>query len=236
MFKIKENESKWFKSFYEGLVEIQLTKVLDLLELIQEAEGKETREFISKIENSIEGLVFTTDELNRAKNRFVLGSLDEADMYIKQKLQRKFNTIKKRVSRQVPVEFSSYLKNLRLSQNLTLREVEAKSGISISYIHLLEKGAKKSPNISILNKLADVYGVSVSDFNKIIGVEETSTELSSLLNNNKISINGVELSSSKSNSLIKLVEAIDKSKWDEDSKHLESITIMNLIEEYKKTK
>ncbi|MBD3342427.1 MAG: helix-turn-helix domain-containing protein [Candidatus Lokiarchaeota archaeon] len=57
------------------------------------------------------------------------------------------------------MHFSNYLKNLRIKNELTLREVEEKSGISFSYISQLEKGSKVRPHPDILKKLAVVYHV-----------------------------------------------------------------------------
>jgi transcriptional regulator with XRE-family HTH domain len=54
---------------------------------------------------------------------------------------------------------STYLKSLRNSMGLTLREVEEKSGVSNAFISQLESGKVKQPSPLMLYKLAELYGV-----------------------------------------------------------------------------
>ena len=59
--------------------------------------------------------------------------------------------------------YGDYLKSLRLKQGLTLREVEAKTGVSNAYISQLETGKVKQPSPSNLYKLADLYQVTYEE-------------------------------------------------------------------------
>lgn len=61
-----------------------------------------------------------------------------------------------------------YLKELRLKNNLTTKQVEVKTGISNSYISLIERD-KRKPSAEILSKLAKAYRVKAEDLLRLIG-------------------------------------------------------------------
>ncbi|MBU4450626.1 MAG: LexA family transcriptional regulator [Actinobacteria bacterium] len=61
-----------------------------------------------------------------------------------------------------------YLKELRLKNNLTTKQVEVKTGISNSYISLIERN-KRKPSAEILSKLAKAYQVKAEDLLRLIG-------------------------------------------------------------------
>ncbi|GAG56500.1 unnamed protein product, partial [marine sediment metagenome] len=61
-----------------------------------------------------------------------------------------------------------YLKELRLKNNLTTKQVEVKTGISNSYISLIERN-KRKPSAEILNKLAKAYQTKAEDLLRLIG-------------------------------------------------------------------
>jgi transcriptional regulator with XRE-family HTH domain len=55
--------------------------------------------------------------------------------------------------------YGEYIKALRESKGLTLREVEKKTGISNAYLSQLESTKIKQPSPTTLYKLAELYGV-----------------------------------------------------------------------------
>ncbi len=59
--------------------------------------------------------------------------------------------------------FGEYLRTLRLEKKLSLREVEKLSGVSNSYLGLIERGQRPIPGADILKKLAPIYDVPVRD-------------------------------------------------------------------------
>lgn len=70
------------------------------------------------------------------------------------------------------LESGKYLKNLRLSRNLTIRQVETYAKVSNSYLSQLENGKGGKPSPEILLKLAPVYKIAVEELmEKIWGVE-----------------------------------------------------------------
>jgi|SRR5450759_732440 transcriptional regulator with XRE-family HTH domain len=61
------------------------------------------------------------------------------------------------------------LKTSRQRADLSLREVERKTGISNGYLSLLESDAIKSPSPKYLHALAEVYGSSYSLLMELAG-------------------------------------------------------------------
>lgn len=60
-------------------------------------------------------------------------------------------------------EFGEYLKTLRESRKLSIRQTCTYAGISHSYLSQLENGRRGIPKPAILQKLAPVYKVSYED-------------------------------------------------------------------------
>lgn len=66
------------------------------------------------------------------------------------------------------------LKEGRRRTQLSLREVEAKTGISNGYLSLLESGTAKSPSPNYLKELSVVYGVAYSLLMELAGYSSPS--------------------------------------------------------------
>ncbi len=76
-------------------------------------------------------------------------------------------------------DFGEYLRGLRTEQRLSLREVEERAGVSISYLNQIEQGKRRPPGVGILKKLAPVYNVPIRNLLRVAGyLEEGTTELS----------------------------------------------------------
>ncbi len=58
------------------------------------------------------------------------------------------------------------LLTLRKKRGLTLLEVAEEVGISGAYLSLLERGLRKHPSETVLNRLADLYGVTPNQVRK----------------------------------------------------------------------
>ena len=65
--------------------------------------------------------------------------------------------------------FGEYLRTLRLEQKLSLREAEKLSGVSNSYLGLIERGQRPIPGADILKKLAPIYDVPARDLMRSAG-------------------------------------------------------------------
>ena len=75
--------------------------------------------------------------------------------------------------------FGEYLRTLRLEKRYSLREVEELSGVSNSYLGLIERGQRPIPGADILKKLAPVFDVPVRDLLAAAGyLNEEDTSLS----------------------------------------------------------
>ena len=59
--------------------------------------------------------------------------------------------------------FGSYLKQVRKSRGLSLKQVETAAAVSNAYISQIETGRRRPPHPDILKKLAKVYDVPVRD-------------------------------------------------------------------------
>ncbi|MGL5440784.1 MAG: helix-turn-helix domain-containing protein [Filifactoraceae bacterium] len=55
------------------------------------------------------------------------------------------------------------LKKICIEKNISFKELSERSGISLTYIYELERGAKKNPSLFTLMSLAETLGVSVQD-------------------------------------------------------------------------
>ena len=56
-------------------------------------------------------------------------------------------------------KFGETLRKIRKKKNLTLREVEKKSGISNSYLSQIEQGKRGIPSMQVLLRLDEAYGL-----------------------------------------------------------------------------
>lgn len=65
------------------------------------------------------------------------------------------------------------LRLLRISNDLTIKELSEKTGISVSYITDIEKGVKTRPSMDIIDKYSKALGISKST---IIFFEEKYSE------------------------------------------------------------
>lgn len=74
-------------------------------------------------------------------------------------------------------KFGEYLRELRESRKLTLREVEKLAKISNAYLSQIEGGKRGVPNIRILTRLSEAYGVPLND---IVRAAEEETQSGSV--------------------------------------------------------
>lgn len=57
----------------------------------------------------------------------------------------------------------SFLREVRKSLNLTLRDVSERSGVAFSYISNLERGVMSNPSIGAARAIAGVYGMTIDE-------------------------------------------------------------------------
>lgn len=66
-------------------------------------------------------------------------------------------------------QLGTYIKGARKNQRLTLRDVQARTGISNPYLSQLENGKIRKPSPEILHKLAECYGVEYEHLLELSG-------------------------------------------------------------------
>lgn len=64
-----------------------------------------------------------------------------------------------------PKEFGEYLKSVRKEKGLTIRQVEAYSGVSNAYLSQLENGKRGIPSPEIIKKIHKPLGI---DYNELM--------------------------------------------------------------------
>ena len=55
----------------------------------------------------------------------------------------------------------SFLKNIRLQNKFSLRDIEKKTGVSNSYLSQIENGIRRVPTLKILKKLSIAYEIAI---------------------------------------------------------------------------
>jgi len=69
--------------------------------------------------------------------------------------------------------FGEFLRALRESRDLTLRQVEERVHVSNAYLSQIERGERGVPNMKVLKKLAEAYGISMTE---LVDAAEKETE------------------------------------------------------------
>src|SRR5271168_1237811 len=73
--------------------------------------------------------------------------------------------------------FGTYMRRVRKSQGLTLKQVESQAKVSNAYISQIERGLRNPPQPEILRRLSRVYDVPHRDLLVAAGhLEEDSAE------------------------------------------------------------
>jgi transcriptional regulator with XRE-family HTH domain len=73
--------------------------------------------------------------------------------------------------------FGSYMRRLRKSKGLTLKQVESQAKVSNAYISQIERGLRNPPHPDILKRLAKAYDVPHRELLVVAGyLEEDSAE------------------------------------------------------------
>jgi len=98
------------------------------------------------------------------------------------------------------VKFGQYLRRLRKKKNLSLRQLSDLTGISDSYLSLIEKGKRGVPRPEYLRRLAEALGVSYDDMLAKAGYREPERReipledaLQELLNSDYVVFDGLPM-------------------------------------------
>lgn len=192
-------------------------KVLDVITMLDDIDGKETEENIKNISIQIR-------ELD-----------GKIDANIVSKLRRKLKIYENRIERNLNESFGSLVKHLRQKAGYTLQEVQDISGISASYIHRIEKGERKAPSFKIIEKLADVLNADRATLLALanLEVDENIVSIDELLYANNFTVDGQVANKKQKTIFVKMLTKIVTCEWSPATKHLDSGEILMLIEELK---
>lgn len=98
------------------------------------------------------------------------------------------------------MSFGQYLKRLRRRKKLTLRQLSDLTGISDSYLSLIEKGKRGAPRPEYLKRLAEALGVSYDEMLAKAGYREPERKevpleeaLQELLNSDYVVFDGLPM-------------------------------------------
>lgn len=109
-------------------------------------------------------------------------------------------------------KYGDFLKALRLKKGLTLREVEAQTGVSNAYLSQLETGKVKQPSPSNLYKLVDLYEVSYEELMERAGYPVPKVNQEKQLENLTVHNRFGELSSDEEEELLDYLNFIRNRK------------------------
>lgn len=140
-------------------------------------------------------------------------------------------------SRVVSKNFGSIIKFSRENKNLSLKELEDKTGISASYINRLENGERQAPSVPIASELADALELDLAMLLDVCNNKSKSDDLISiaeLLLMNDFKINGVNIGKEAKELIVSLIEKIINAEWDVDTKMQDVYEIGILIDAYKR--
>lgn len=123
--------------YLNGLVEDEVgrAEILELIHLIDEAEGKETDENVQEIEQKL-GESFIPE------NKKAI-------------FTKKIRVLRNRVERHLTEQLGEIVRALRLKENLSLRELESITGVTASYINRIESGYKTAPSVAVIKQLSE---------------------------------------------------------------------------------
>lgn len=207
-------EKNWWELFKETQKD---KKVLNVIAMLDDIDGKEAEESIKNISIKI---------------RELDGKIDTA---IVGKLRRKLKIYENRISRNLNESFGSLVKHLRQKAGYTLQEVQDISGISASYIHRIEKGERKAPSFKIIEKLADVLHADKATLLALANLEvnENIVSIDELLYANNFTVDGQVANKKQKTIFVKMLTKIVKCEWSSTTKHLDAGEILTLIDEFK---
>lgn len=233
-------KSNWYEEFKQGIEELGLQDVLFVMDKIEQAEGKETQEKVDEINSLIKELTYSDEEKQMIFNKFSDGLATfkhsaDAPKFVANKLKRKARLLENRLQRAIPEGFGSYIKRLRKNKGFSLKDLEKMTGISPSYINRIEKGERKAPSYPIIEKLADAFNVDISVLLSIIGVtvESNVQGFAQVIYSNNFTVNGKMVSDKQKEIIVELIEKMDSVNWDESTKHLDTIELVQIINTYK---
>lgn len=239
--KVNSEKLGWYEELKQGIEGLGIKNILFIMKKIDEAENHETQERVDEINTLISELTLSLEEMQQIFDEFSKGVVSfknstDALKFVKNKLKRKSRLLQNRIQRAIPEGFGKYILHLREAKDYSLKDVERITGISQSYINRIEKGERKAPSYPIIEKLAMAYNVNISELLSIAGIatDESNVQgIAQLIYSNNFTINGKMTSTKKKEIIVELIEKMDEAKWDDATKHLDTIEFIQIINKFK---
>lgn len=195
--------------------------------------------------NEIKDKTISKDELQslEAKYSSVLPLIHEKlSDYDKDRAINEFNKkiklFNNRLSRVIENDFGSWVKQIRLSKGLSLKELEILSGVTASYVHRLENGSRKTPSVPIVEKLAKGLGVSPDEFLRKLNLTSSNStdrkiDLVELIAKSTFTIKGEAVNTEKKEALLNVMKMILDSEWSADTKFSDGMAVVNEVDKFR---
>lgn len=228
----REKLTKW-DLFVNDIDKVDgLEKVKELVAIIDEKKDETiTKEELQTIEKMYAEIL---PELHTNMKGY------ERDRAIKE-FNKKIKLFTNRLSRVIEEDFGAWIKQLRLQKGYSLKELESISGVTASYIHRIESGSRKTPSVPIAERLAIGLGLSPDEFLKRLNIASTGESirdelpLAQALAVTPFTVNNEKATTAQKNVIIELINKVMSVKWSNETKVTDSIEVMALIDNFKKT-
>lgn len=141
--------------------------------------------------------------------------------------------------KEISLNFSSYIRELRNNKGLSLKEVEQTTGISASYVNRLERGERLSPSINMISSLARCYGRNPTDLFQI-AVESNSKEdneevilFETMIYKTNFLLNNMVADIDTKDSIVSIIKLVASLKWNSNTKYAEIGEILKEVDKCK---
>ncbi len=208
-----------------------------------------SRDFLTKLTSTsietkkeLENLTTALTQSQSARER-EMGPFDFA--WLQKEFEKRLRFIEKRLPLSTENQFAPWLKQMRESRNLSYRQLEQLSGVSSTYLHRLEVGARRSPSIPVAKKIAEAFNVPFEVVAKFINSEvfpssetslasvEEELDLLKLLDVTPFTIgDSVPLGEEKRQILVQLLKLMTNSSFNPN--HLpDTMELLDLIQQFR---
>lgn len=155
-------------------------------------------------------------QISEAKRRREMTAIDFE--WIQNEFEKHLRLLSKRQERQKSGSFGEWIRQLRKVQNLSLKELERRSGVSASHIYRLETGERDRPAFAIAEKIAK--GLGASSMEVLLYLEgdgekpKEEEDLIQIIEHNPVRLGGELLTASQRKALIRFFSTIQEGELD----------------------
>lgn len=233
-------KSIWWEEFVNSIRQFGKKEFVQVIKNIEDLDNNETEEGVLKVKKEVGCLRNILNELNDQEKDRLKKIMQLDDDYIDliiEKYNRKIRIFENRVNREISENFGLMLLHYRNKLGLSLKALSEMTGISPSYINRMEKGERKAPSIKIIEALAKALCVDKSiliDIANLEAQDEFNTmDIEELFLKSNLVINSKTIGRKEKELLSKIITKVTTSEWSSRTKHIESLEIIDLINQFK---